>query len=187
MRPDLRHIILKRMKHEQDDAHDFGDMARHGRDMTYDSAYQDGYQDGLQDGRRGVRGSGRRDRNSGQDFDDFDDDDYEKHLQLSNKVKAHWLKNMQDKFGSKGPKFSKEEVLNIADKMDVNYKNFTPSDLYVVTNMLYSDCTTMRPLISQDKEAWYWVSAAVEWLEDKDSNLKGSEKLVSHYYNIVNG
>ena len=192
MRADLRHLILKRMRNGYNDSDDrnFDRMdSRHGNDMTdmnYDSAYQDGYQDGLQDGRRGVRGSGRRDRNSDQDSGDFDDD-FDKRLQLPAKEKIHWLKNLKDKFGDKGPRFSKDEILNVADKMNVDYNDFTQSDLYVTTNMLYSDCTTFRPLIPADKEVWYWVSAAIEWLEDKDAKVRGSEKLLSHYYNIVNG
>lgn len=188
MRADLRHIIMKRMQNDSRDMNDFADMADRN-DMGNDMAYQKGYDRGYNDGRRGVRGSGRgrRDRADG-NMDEFDDEeDFGKPLRLPKKAREKLLKNLTDKHGNKGPRFGKEEVMKVAENMNVDFDDFTPSDLYVVTNMRYSDCTVFRPLVPPEKEIYYAVSAAVEWLEDVDSNLKGSEKLVSYYYNVVNG
>ena len=189
MRPEVRHLIMKRMKNDFVDNASY-DNARN--DMTYgntdmtgrDMAYRDGYSAGFEDGRRGVRGSGRRDRESGSDFDD---DDFEKRLKLPNKVRMHWLNNLRDKDGHRGPRFSKEEVMEVADKMQIEYENYTPADICLIANVLYSDLTVFRPLMQKDKEVYYFVGAAKEWLEDDDSSLTGSDKVVSYYYNVVKG
>lgn len=183
MRPDLKRIILNRI--HNDERRSDNSYRDNASDGMYDEAYQDGYNDGYSDGRRNRMGR-RKDRHSSDIEEDFEDEHSSK-LSLPSKVKAEWLRNLTDKFGNKGPHFGKDEIMHMADKMNVNYNGFTPSDLYLTTNMLYSDCTTFRQTLPKDKEIWHWVSAAVEWLEDSDSSLKGSEKLVSHYYNIVNG
>lgn len=188
MKPEVKRIIMNRMRDEAHSMNDFADNAR-GRDradMNYDSAYRDGYDSGYEDGRRGVRGSGRRrDRNDMNDFDD--EEDFGRHLKLPKKVREHWLHKLVDRHGNKGPRFTKEEVMDAAEKMKVDFEDYTPSDLYLMTNVLYSDCTVFRPLMSKDKEVYQWVAAAQEWLEDEDATLKGSDKVVSYYYNVANG
>jgi hypothetical protein len=187
MRPEVRHVIMNRMKNDHRDMNDFADMARgtiDRTDVTYDKAYKDGYDNGYEDGRRGVKGSGRRRR----DMDDFDDEeDFGKPLRLPRKVREHWLRNLKDIHGNKGPRFDKDEIMDIADKMKIDYDDYTPADLYLMTNVLYSDCTVFRQLTPKEKEAYYWVAAAKEWLEDDDASLTGSERVVSYYYNVANG
>jgi hypothetical protein len=157
-----------------------GDMNR--SDGAYDMAYQDGYDAGYEDGRRGVRGSGRSNRDRNQN--DFDDDD-DRPLRLPKKVREHWLHKLVDKHGNKGPRFSKEEVMNAADKMQIDYDDYTPADLYLMTNVLYSACTVFRKHGSKENEVYEWVAAAQEWLEDADTTLVGSEKVVAYYYNVI--
>ena len=184
MRPEVRHLIMKRMKNDHRDTNDFADA----RSSHVDAAYRDGYDDGYEDGRRGVKGTGRKRDRTSHDMNDFDDEeDFGKSLKLPRKVKEHWLHKLKDKYGNTGPRFSREEIAEVADKMRIDYDDYSPSDLYLMANVLYSDCTVFRQLTPKEKEAYYWVAAAQEWLEDEDAGLTGSEKVVSYYYNVANG
>lgn len=198
MRPDVKRIILNRMKEDHrdyGDYNDYGDYARGGRRDMIDSRDMRNMGDGrdmrddYEDERRGVRGSGRRrrDRADGHFFDD-DDEEYEKPLRLPRKIRTHWLHNLVSKDGHRGPRFREDEVMTVADKMRIGYEDYTEADIYLMTNVLYSDlCKSFKSVIPPDKEIWHWVSAAQEWLEDDDSRLTGSNKVVSYYYNVVNG
>lgn len=188
MRRDLRHVLMNRIKQDKHSNNDFADTARFNNNArSYDAAYMDGYDSGYEDGRRGVRGSGMRNDRNSFDENDYDDDEFEKRLMLPKRVKEQWLHKLKDAQGNVGPRFTKDDVMRTADKMQVEYDEYTPSDLYLMTNVLYSDCTVFRQLTPKEKEPYYWVAAAKEWLEDPDASVRGSEKVVSHYYNIVNG
>lgn len=188
MRPDLRHVLMKRIKEDHGydnrsdytDYGDYGDMARGSR-RDMESDFRD-----MEDQRRGVRGSGRRRRDRNDYMDD--EEDYEKPLRLSRKTKMQWLHNLVNKDGKTGPKFNMEDVLSVAGKMRFSYEDYNESDVYLMTNVLYSDfCNSFKSLMQPEKEIYHWVSAAKDFLEDDDANLTGSEKIVSYYYNIVRG
>lgn len=181
MKPELRRIIMRRMNEDyRDQAYD-SEMRDNTSNMHH-AAYREGYDSGYEDGRRSMTTRKRRDMN-----DDFDDEDYDRPLQLSKKVKEHWLRSLRDIHGRHEVKFNKEDVSLVADKMHIEYRNYSPSDLCMVTNMLYSNLSTFRQFVPKDNEIYYWVAAAKEWLEDPDSTLTGSDKLVSYYYNVANG
>ncbi len=191
MRPDLRHVLMKRIKEDKnyDNRSDYADyaedMARGGRRDMRDMRDMEDFGD-MEDQRRGVRGSGRRRRDRADYMDD--EDEYEKPLRLSRKTKMQWLRSLVNKDGKTGPKFNMEDVMSVATKMRFSYEDYSESDVYLMTNVLYSDfCNSFKSLMQPEKEIYHWVSAAKDFLEDDDANLTGSDKIVSYYYNIVRG
>ena len=174
-------------------------------DETYDMAYQDGFADGMNegfhneltpygsrgmtvsDGRQGVRGTGRygrggsmyrgrRDRNSGDDEE----------MYLDEEDMKEWKKMLKNADGTMGEHFDKHEVEQAAKSLGIMPQEYTMEDLCMVANMLYSDyCDTFKNIIPKDKEVKYYTKMAEDFLDDKDSSVKGSEKLATYYYCIV--
>lgn len=174
-------------------------------DETYDMAYQDGFADGMNegfhneltpygsrgmtvsDGRQGVRGTGRygrggsmyrgrRDRNSGE----------EEEMYLDEEDMKEWKKMLKNADGTMGEHFDKHEVEQAAKSLGIMPQEYTMEDLCMVANMLYSDyCDTFKNIIPKDKEVKYYTKMAEDFLDDKDSSVKGSEKLATYYYCIV--
>lgn len=174
-------------------------------DETYDMAYQDGFADGMNegfhneltpygsrgmtvsDGRQGVRGTGRygrggsmyrgrRDRNSGEDEE----------MYLDEEDMKEWKKMLKNADGTMGEHFDKHEVEQAAKSLGIMPQEYTMEDLCMVANMLYSDyCDTFKNIIPKDKEVKYYTKMAEDFLDDKDSSVKGSEKLATYYYCIV--
>ena len=194
MRPDIRHLIMQRMKSDYgNDMHsmrdmrdmesDMNDMARNRRDNRDMRDEAD-----FADERRGVRGSGRRRQNRDRGEDFFDDEDFDKPLKLSRRAKAQWKRNLVNSDGTHGPHFKNDDLYHAIDKMRLHYDNYTEEDVCLMANVLYSDFyEAFGQLIPQDKEAYYWVAAAKMFLEDEDSGLDGAEKVAAYYYLIVNG
>ena len=174
-------------------------------DETYDMAYQDGFADGMNegfhneltpygsrgmtvsDGRQGVRGTGRygrggsmyrgrRDRHSGE----------EEEMYLDEEDMKEWKKMLKNADGTMGEHFDKHEVEQAAKSLGIMPQEYTMEDLCMVANMLYSDyCDTFKNIIPKDKEVKYYTKMAEDFLDDKDSSVKGSEKLATYYYCIV--
>ena len=190
------------------------DMARSGgnrgrdngynptEDETYDMAYRDGFADGMNegfhnqltpygsqgmtvsDGRRGVKGTGRygiggsmyrgRDRHSGEE------------MYLDEEDMKEWKKMLKNADGTMGEHFDKHEVEQASKSLGIMPQEYTMEDLCMVANMLYSDyCDTFKNIIPKDKEVKYYTKMAEDFLDDKDSAVKGSEKLAMYYYCIV--
>lgn len=176
------------------------------QDETYDMAYQDGFADGMNegfhneltpygslgmtvsDGRQGVRGTGRygrggsmyrgrRDRHSGEDDEE---------MYLDEEDMKEWKKMLKNADGTMGEHFDKHEVEQAAKSLGIMPQEYTMEDLCMVANMLYSDyCDTFKNIIPKDKEVKYYTKMAEDFLDDKDSSVKGSEKLATYYYCIV--
>lgn len=167
------------------------------------------------DGRRGVKGTGRygiggsryyprRDR-SMRGYDDYADDygyhddmryddyrykdmprmDYGE-TRLSKKDMQEWKRSMENADGSMGEHFrDMQQILNVAQQLNVQYKNYDEKDLCLTVNMLYSDyCEALRPFITPDRELTAYVRMAKAFLEDEDST-KGKEKLYLYYKCVV--
>ena len=93
------------------------------------------------------------------------------------------------------PAMNKTSVLvdKVASVVDLEIEDanaegeeYTMEDLCMVANMLYSDyCDTFKNIIPKDKEVKYYTKMAEDFLDDKDSSVKGSEKLATYYYCIV--
>ena len=104
--------------------------------------------------------------------DDYDlADEWEEDLE-------EWCKKLKhhDRFG-----MHKDQLLHSAKQMGVNFHNYTEHEFITVYYMLVSDF----PKIANEPHTY--LSMAKEWLEDEDSELKGSERLCAYYYEIIKG
>ena len=75
----------------------------------------------------------------------------------------------------------KDQLLHSAKQMGVNFHNYNEHEFIAVYYMLVSDF----PKIANEPHTY--LSMAKEWLEDEDSELKGSERLCAYYYEIIKG
>lgn len=88
-----------------------------------------------------------------------------------------WCKELKkyDKFN-----MPKEEILNQAHQMGVRFEDFDEKEFLTTYYMMMSDYK-MDMLNSPQA----YMIMAKDFLDDKDSDLKGSEKLCAYYYEIV--
>ena len=173
-------------------------------DETYDMAYQDGFADGMNegfhneltpygsrgmtvsDGRQGVRGTGRYGRGGSMYRGRRDRHSGEEEMYLDEEDMKEWKKMLKNADGTMGEHFDKHEVEQAAKSLGIMPQEYTMEDLCMVANMLYSDyCDTFKNIIPKDKEVKYYTKMAEDFLDDKDSSVKGSEKLATYYYCIV--
>lgn len=110
----------------------------------------------------------RRDRN------DYDSEDMEKEWE---EKMEKWCKKLKeyDKF-----KTPKEDVLNIARGLGAKFKDYDEKEFLTTYYMMMSDYKSKKLTSPQD-----YVEMALDFLEDEDSDLKGSEKLSAYYFEIV--
>ena len=101
-----------------------------------------------------------------------EDEDWKKHLKKWCEELKHY-----DKFN-----MPKDQVINQARQMKVKFNNYNEEEFYVTYLMKISD--DEDNLISNPQMA---IIMAKNFLEDKDSKLKGSDKLCAYYYEIVKG
>lgn len=156
------------------------------------------------DGKRGVKGTGMygiggsryygRDRARG----DYTDDDYDMDYamwdmadvdseRLSRQDLKEWKKHLENADGTLGEKWSKDMILNLAEKEGVRYKDYDEDEFCFVVNMLYSDfCEAVKGTIIPEKCAQHFVKMAKAWLEDDDIPYEGWEKLARYYDYIAN-
>ena len=119
---------------------------------------------------------GRRDygMDYGMDYASGDmEKEWEKHLE-------EWCKELKkkDKFG-----LPKEQVLSQAKQMGIKMnKDYSEEEFITTYYMVISD--DKHNLLSNPQIAMY---KAVDFLEDDDAELQGSEKLCAYYYEIVKG
>lgn len=149
------------------------------QDMNYDM--------GNYDMARGRGGRGRgRDRDYGYDMNyDYDYDygydmrDYEHEDKEWKKHLMKWCEELKhyDRFN-----MPKDQVINQARQMKVKFDNYNEDEFYTTYLMKISD--DEDNLISNPQMA---IIMAKNFLEDKDSKLKGSEKLCAYYYEVVKG
>jgi len=123
-----------------------------------------------------ARRSGRgRDRNDYADYYDYDyaqeDEEWKQHLKKwSEKLKK------KDRFN-----MPKDQVLQNAKQMGVKFEDYNEEEFLTTYYMVLSD----YPKIANEPHTY--LALAKDWLEDKDTALKGSEKLCAYYYEIVKG
>lgn len=170
------------------------DMANRGYDRY--SGYSDGYFGGeryRQPGRMGpndmhMMGSDYRgdynDYNDYNDYGDYRNDynydgydrDYAKEDEHYKKDLHEWINKMKgkDRFG-----WSKEQVINSARQMNVNFDNYSEDEFYAIYLAMVTDYKSLG------NEPRIYLTLAKEWLEDQDVALKGSEKVCAYLYDIV--
>lgn len=118
---------------------------------------------------RDYRGDYRR----GRDYRDYADDDYDKEYHEDLKKWAEKLKQY-DRFN-----MPKEQAINSARQMGVNFEDYDEDEFYTVYLMQVSDYPTIA------NEPRIYLGMAKAWLEDKDIKLDGSDKLCKYMYEIA--
>ena len=137
-------------------------------DRNYDYDMRGDYGDYRGDyARRGVGRPREYDRR------DYADDDYDKEYEED----LHkWIEKLKrkDRFG-----LSKDQVIQKAKEMRVEFKDFDEEEFYAIYLMQVSD----YPSISNDSRMY--LSMAKSWLEDDDIAVDPSEKVCKYLYEIV--
>lgn len=168
---------------------------RDSRKMTYEddgrrSDFEDrederDYYDML-DERRGVKGSGRGRRgNRRGDRRDFAEDFHDMPLKLTKSAMYEWKNNMRNTDGTKGEHFKLDEIEEAAEKLKINFKDYSEKEFCLAVNMIYSDFGhIIKRLVGPDKELIVCADFAKAYLDDPDG-LDPSEKLAVQYYCMV--
>ena len=82
--------------------------------------------------------------------------------------------------------FTKERISQKAKQMGVEMKDYNEEELVVATAMVYTDYSkTAKKYIGNNMD--FFIEMGRDWLEDKDSAVKGGEKLAIYYDCIVSG
>jgi hypothetical protein len=129
-----------------------------------------------------VRGGKNRGRDYGYDMNydyNYDMRDYASEEEEWKKHLKKWCEELKhyDKFN-----MPKDQVINQARQMKVKFDNYNEEEFYATYLMKISD--DEDNLISNPQMA---IIMAKNFLEDKDSKLKGSDKLCAYYYEIIKG
>lgn len=111
------------------------------------------------------------------DYGDYTDMDYAEMDEEYKTELEEWCKELKKQARNPIPK---SEVLSIAEQMGVRFDKYDEKEFFTTVMMLMSD----YPNIGQPET---YIAMAKQWLEDKDSELTGSEKLAAYYYTIVKG
>lgn len=187
------------------------DYARDRRDMTYDMRYSDrnaypeydseycdyGYsQSDYARGRMGSQSSREYDRHyeypyymsdyarsrrTGRymrDRRDYGSDD----KYLSDEELMEWKESLMEELDPQyKPQFERNRVIQRGKEMGVAFKDFTEDEYFVTALMIATDFGKTVGMNNTDQ----MFRMALDWLEDDDAGVKGSEKLAIYYDEIV--
>lgn len=133
----------------------------------YDHARRNDYE--YDYARRRDREYDHRSRDMADDYDAADE--WEEDLE-------EWCKKLKhhDRFG-----MHKDQLMHNAKQMGVHFEEYSEKEFLTTYYMLLSDF----PKIANEPHTY--LSMAKDWLEDEDSELKGSERLCAYYYEIIKG
>ena len=82
--------------------------------------------------------------------------------------------------------FTKENISSKAKAFGAQMKDYNEEELCLVTLMMYTDyCKTIKRFVGANMDIY--VELARDWLEDEDSELKGSERLAVYHDCIIEG
>jgi hypothetical protein len=110
--------------------------------------------------------------------------DYEGSEKLSEEDLKEWYETLCEEIpGQYKQLYKKEHIEQVAKQMNIEFEKFKPMELVVTTAMIATDYPKSVGFADINRN----VAMAKEWLEDKDSNLKGGEKLSAYYDNVVKG
>ena len=106
---------------------------------------------------------------------------------LTKEELEEWKKKLLKEVDEKEKQFfTKEHIGQKARQMGVEMKDYNEEELVVTTAMVYTDyCKTAKKYIGNNMD--FFIEIARDWLEDKDSELKGGEKLAVYYDCIIMG
>lgn len=182
---------------------------RRDRGRYDDEVYMDEYprrrRDSMYEEREEPRGgkgyerggqSYRPDRNYQRDmrYDDYDDyhdfeynyDMHDQPLELKPEDIRKWEKDVKNADGSRGAKFSRDQVIPIARQLGIQFDKFTEDEFLMAVNMMYSDyCTALQDASFPNyMRPEPYIHMAKAFLCDKDFDGKPYEKLAIYYYEI---
>lgn len=186
-----------------------GDRRDRERDRARDSGDSRDSRDSrdYEDERRGVKGTGPYgiggSRYRGRDSRDYEDErDYEdsrrrfsyedggdyhnKSLKLTKSDINEWKRMLENSDGTRGAHYDMQQIMSVAEKHDVKFKDFTEAELCIATNMMYADYgNALKKFIEHDKMLECCMCLAKAFLDDVDGP-EPSEKLALYYHCIVN-
>ena len=99
-------------------------------------------------------------------------------MDLDQMSAEQWARNMEKEDGSKGPKWSKEQVKPYMAQVGYHGPEYK---FWVIMNAMYSDYCKVAKKYGHDRPEYY-ADLAKAWLEDKDAN---PEKAGLYYKYIV--
>jgi hypothetical protein len=178
---------------QSDMGYDYGDMRRGGRDGHYPMVQ--GYMPIEAMGRfTGYWGEPENDyaRGRGMNYRDYRYDhnadyagDYGE--RLTKEELEEWKHKLLKEVEEKDKHFfTKEQIGQKARQMGVEMKDYNEEELVVTTAMVYADyCKTGKKYVGNNMD--FYIEIARDWLEDKDSELKGGEKLAVYHDCIIMG
>lgn len=148
-----------------------GGYVRDSRRGDYASDYAGDYRNDYD---RADRARDRGRDYADRDYDDYDMDEAEDEFKMD---LEDWCKELKHQVRNPLPK---SEVLTKAEQMGVRFDEYNEKEFYATVMMLMSDF----PNVGQPET---YIAMAKQWLEDKDAELQGAEKLSAYYYTIVKG
>lgn len=138
-------------------------------DRTYEYPYY--MNDYARSRRTGRYIRDRRDYGSGEKY-------------LSDEELMEWKKDLLEEIEPQfKAQFEDNKVVQRAKEMGVNFKDFTEDEYLVTALMIATDFGRTVGMNNTDQ----MFRMAVDWLEDDDAELQGSEKLRAYYDEIVCG
>lgn len=99
-------------------------------------------------------------------------------MDLDQMSAEQWMRNMEKEDGSKGPKWTKEQVKPYMAQVGYHGPEYK---FWVIMNAMYSDYCKVAKKYGHDRPEYY-ADLAKAWLEDKDAN---PEKAGLYYKYIV--
>lgn len=100
---------------------------------------------------------------------DYGQQDMDAELKLTSKELKKWKKDV-------GEKFKLEEILPVAQQMNIKFNEFSEDEFCTTVNMLYSDYSKIL-----GNDVHNYVAMAKSFLNDDDFDGTGSEKLALYY------
>ena len=176
---------------QYDMGYDYGDIRSRGRDGHYPMGKGSTYYPIEAMGRfNGYWGMPEEDyaRSRGMNYRDYNSDyagDYGE--RLTKEELEEWKHKLLKEVDEKDKHFfTKEQIGQKARQMGVEMKDYNEEELVVATAMVYTDyCKTGKKYVGNNMD--FYIEIARDWLEDKDSELKGGEKLAVYHDCIIMG
>lgn len=129
-------------------------------------------------------------------YDDYDDygqfeynyDMHSEDMSLKKKDIREWERKLENADGSRGPKFTKDQVMVAAQQLGVKFDKFTEEEFTMTVNMMYADyCSALQnAAYPHYQRPEIYAHLAKAWLMDKDFDGEPYEKLALYYHCIVN-
>ena len=142
-----------------------------------------GYFTGYYGGEDYARGGRGRGRDYGYDYNYDYAGDYGENL-TKDELEEWKMKLMKEVDEKDKHFFTKENISSKARAFGAQMKDYNEEELCLVTLMMYTDyCKTIKKFVGANMDIY--IELAKDWLEDKDSELKGSERLAVYHDCII--